>query len=96
MGATAEQLILTAEGDVNKTRDQVNCSGDHDWCAQYMSRVLERNEYDIYETFVTPLHTKLLSTGLWEDIDTPQRGAFVFFDWNHIFGKRQYNSLCKW
>ena len=88
MGATAEQLILTAEGDVNKTRDQVNCSGTHDWCAQYMSRILERNEYDIEETFVTPLHNKLLSTGLWEDIDTPQRGAFIFLDWNHIVEER--------
>lgn len=93
MGATAEQLILTAEGDVNKTRDQVNCSGDHDWCAQYMSRILERNEYDIYETFVTPLHTKLLSTGLWEDINIPQRGAFIFFDWNHIVEERPLDHV---
>ena len=93
MGATAEQLILTAEGDVNKTRDQVNCSGTHDWCAQYMSRILERNEYDIEETFVTPLHTKLLSTGLWEDIDTPQRGAFIFFDWNHIVEERPLDHV---
>lgn len=93
MGATAEQLILTAEGDVNKTRDQVNCSGDHDWCAQYMSRILERNEYDIEETFVTPLHNKLLSTGLWEDINTPQRGAFIFFDWNHIVEERPLDHV---
>lgn len=93
MGATAEQLILTAEGDVNKTRDQVNCSGTHDWCAEYMSRVLERNEYEIYERFVTPLHTKLLNTGLWEDINIPQRGAFIFFDWNHIVEERPLDHV---
>ena len=93
MGATAEQLAATAEGDVGKTRDEVNCSGDHDWCAQYMSRILERNDYEIYETFVTPLHTKLLNTGLWEDIDAPQRGAFIFFDWNHIIEERPLDHV---
>lgn len=93
MGATAEQLAVTAEGDVGKTRDEVNCSGDHDWCAQYMSRILERNDYEIYETFVTPLHTKLLNTDLWEDIDTPQRGAFIFFDWNHIIEERPLDHV---
>ena len=93
MGATAEQLAATAEGDVGKTRDEVNCSGDHDWCAQYMSRILERNDYEIYETFVTPLHTKLLNTGLWEDIDAPQRGAFIFFNWNHIIEERPLDHV---
>ena len=30
---------------------------------------------------------------LWEDIDTPQRGAFIFFDWNHIVEERPLDHV---
>lgn len=82
MSTKSEQIASAAESDVGKTRDQVDCAGDYDWCAQYVSRVLNRCDISTYNTFVTPLHTALIESGLWIDINEPVRGAPIFFDWN--------------
>lgn len=80
MSTKSEQIASAAESDVGKTRDQVDCAGDYDWCAQYVSRVLNRCDISTYETFVTPLHTALINSGLWIDVNEPVRGAPIFFD----------------
>lgn len=93
MNATAEQLITSAEGDIGKSRADVGCPGTSDWCAWYMSNILARFEYDIFDTFVTPFHTKLINSGLWQDIDHPERGAYIFIDWNHLVEERPLDHV---
>lgn len=96
MSTSAELIASTAEGDVGKTRDQVDCSGTHDWCAQYVSRVLNRCDEPTYNTFCTPLYNALLETGRWTDKTSTgemKRGDILFFDRNHIQEERPLDHV---
>ena len=96
MSTMAEQIASAAESDVDKTRDQVGCSGTHDWCAQYVSRVLNRCGESTYNTFCTPLYNALLETGRWSDKTSTgemRRGDILFFDRNHIQEERPLDHV---
>lgn len=96
MSTSAELIASTTEGDVGKTRDQVDCSGTHDWCAQYVSRVLNRCDEPTYNTFCTPLYNALLETGRWTDKTSTgemKRGDILFFDRNHIQEERPLDHV---
>jgi len=95
MSTKAEQIAAAAESDINKTRDEVNCSGTHDWCAQYVSRVLNRCGIEEYDTIVTYLLDKLLASGKWVDKtgSDPARGDVMAFDRNHIVEERPLDHI---
>lgn len=95
MSSKAEQIAATAESDINKSRDDVDCSGTHDWCAQYVSRVLNRCEIPEYDTIVTYLFNKLLASGKWVEKtgSDPMRGDIMAFDRNHIQEERPLDHI---
>ena len=95
MSSKAEQIAATAESDINKSRDDVDCSGTHDWCAQYVSRVLNRCEIPEYDTIVTYLLNKLLASGKWVEKtgSDPMRGDIMAFDRNHIQEERPLDHI---
>lgn len=95
MSSKAEQIAATAESDIGKTRDDVNCSGTHDWCAQYVSRVLNRCDIPEYDTIVTYLLNKLLASGKWVEKtgSDPARGDVMAFDRNHIVEERPLDHI---
>ena len=83
---TAEKWISTAEGDVGKSRSEVNCSGDHDWCANYISELFKRTGYTgAYNRTVGYLLQELKGkSGEWvESTKSPARGDILFFDWQN-------------
>lgn len=83
---TAEKWISTAEGDVGKGRSEVNCSGDHDWCANYISELFKRTGYSgAYNRTVGYLLQELKGkSDEWvESTKSPARGDILFFDWQN-------------
>lgn len=95
MSTKAEQIAAAAESDINKTRDDVDCSGTGDWCAQYVSRVLNRCEIPEYDTIVTYLLNKLLASGKWVEKtgSDPARGDVMAFDRDHIVEERTLDHI---
>lgn len=95
MSTKAEQIAATAESDIGKSRDDVDCSGTHDWCAQYVSRVLNRCDIPEYDTIVTYLLNKLLASGDWVEKtgSDPARGDVMAFDRNHIVEERPLDHI---
>ena len=84
--ATAEKWITTAEGDVGKDRSEVNCAGDHDWCANYISELFKRTGYTgAYNRTVGYLLKELQDKpDEWQNsTEIPGRGDILFFDWNN-------------
>ena len=84
--ATAEKFISTAEQDVGKSRDAVNCGGPHDWCANYVSEVMKRNGYEgAYNWTVGYLLKAMQESSDWQEVDKKDaaRGDVVFFDWDN-------------
>ena len=44
-----EKIAERAEEDIGKTRYEVGCSGDHAWCANWVSEVLKSLGIDMYD-----------------------------------------------
>lgn len=95
MSSIAEQIASTAEGDIGKHRSEVNCAGDFNWCAKYVSEVLYRCDLDQYDTIVTYLLNQQLASGLWTEKtgSDMQRGDNIYFDWNHIVEERVLDHI---
>lgn len=69
---------------LGKSRDQVGCSGSHDWCANFVSYVLNKCGIKITNYFVGPLRDDLLKSGLfYEPEDYPQFGDIMEIDFDH-------------
>lgn len=79
----ADMIAKTAEEDLGKSRYQVNCSGTHAWCANWVSEVLKRCGIDMYDWSCTLMQRKMSQSDDWDEPeDKPKRGDILFFDWD--------------
>lgn len=81
-----EEIVSVAESKVGLNRNEVDCSGDGAWCAQFVSYVL--NIVGIGEGVTTDSCTfmqKYMSeSDKWsEPDDWPIPGDIIFFDWDN-------------
>ena len=79
---------------LGKSRDQVGCSGTHDWCANFVSNVLNHCGIKITNFFVGPLRDDLLKSGLfYEPEDYPQFGDIMEIDFDHKVEERPLDHV---
>lgn len=78
-----EKIAERAEEDIGKTRYEVGCSGDHAWCANWVSEVLKSIGIDMYDWSCTSMQKKMSDSDEWDEPETePVRGDIIFFDWD--------------
>lgn len=91
---TRQKILNNALACVGKHRSEVECAGTHDWCAQFVSRVLNWSGINIYNTFVGPLRTDLLQSDLFYEPDDPPIGAdIISIDWDHVIEARPLDHI---
>ena len=78
------KIVNRANSIIGMSRDEVNCSGTHAWCAQCVSEVLRwcgiNNMYDLS---CNALYKKMSASPEWDEPnDYPIPADFIFFDWN--------------
>lgn len=90
-----EKIVKYALECEGKHRSEVGCAGQHDWCAHFVSKVLEHcGIKDVSSTFVGPLRTNLLESGLFSEPDTyPIGGDIITIDWDHKVEERPLDHI---
>ncbi|MBR3534255.1 MAG: hypothetical protein IKN85_00350 [Oscillospiraceae bacterium] len=54
-----EEIVKAAESCIGKSRDEVNCSGSHAWCANFVSEVLKQCGIDMYDLSCTSMQKRM-------------------------------------
>lgn len=78
------KIVNRANSIIGMSRDEVNCSGTHAWCAHCVSEVLRwcgiNNMYDLS---CNALYKKMSASPEWDEPnDYPIPADFIFFDFN--------------
>lgn len=91
-----EEIVRIAKGDIGKSRDEVGCSGDGAWCAQWVSSVLNRAGVgdDVADISCTLMQKKMSNNVNWyEPLDWPKPGDEIFFDFDHKIEERPLDHV---
>lgn len=82
-----EEIVDIAESDIGKSRDEVGCSGNYAWCADWASSVLARADIgeDVRSRSCTKMQMNMKKNTIdwYEPIGFPTAGDYMFFDWDH-------------
>lgn len=81
-----EKIVNRALECEGKHRSEVGCAGTHDWCAHFVSNVLEYcGIKGVSSTFVGPLRDNMLHSNLFNEPETyPIPSDIISIDWDHI------------
>ena len=78
-----EEIVKAAESCIGKSRNEVNCSGSHAWCANFVSEVLKQCGIDMYDLSCTSMQRRMSQSEDWDEPENyPQPGDVIFFDWD--------------
>lgn len=87
-------IAAIAENCIGKTRNEVECSGTHAWCANFVSHVLKRAGIDMWDLSCTSMQNRMSKSDEWDEPETwPIRGDIIFFDWDHISEERPLDHV---
>ena len=81
-----DELVKIAKRDVGKSRDEVGCAGGGDWCAWYVSNVLNSVDigYGVTTDSCTLMQRYMSENEDWDEPeDYPIPGDIIFFDWDN-------------
>lgn len=82
-----EEIVRIAKDDIGKSRDEVGCSGNYAWCADWASSVLARAGIgeDVRSRSCTKMQMNMKKNTVdwYEPIGFPTAGDYLFFDWDH-------------
>ena len=80
----SEDIARKAEALIGYSRIQVNCAGDHAWCAQFVSEVLKACDIDMYDLSCSEMYRRMSKSEEWDEPESyPRAGDVIFFDWDH-------------
>lgn len=90
-----DEIVKRAYELKGKHRTAVGCAGSHDWCAHFVSNVLnDVGIKGVYDTFCTPLKNKMSQSPEWDEPETfPIAGDIIFFDWDRIKEERPLDHV---
>lgn len=89
-----EEIVKAAESFIGKSRDEVNCSGSHAWCANFVSEILKRCDIELYDLSCTSMQRRMSQSEDWDEPENyPQPGDVIFFDWDHINESRPLDHV---
>ena len=81
-----DELVKNAKRDIGKSRDEVGCAGGGDWCAWYVSNVLNSVDigYGVTTDSCTLMQRYMSENKDWDEPeDYPIPGDIIFFDWDN-------------
>lgn len=81
-----DELVKNAKRDIGKSRDEVGCAGGGDWCAWYVSNVLNSVDigYGVTTDSCTLMQRYMSENKNWDEPeDYPIPGDIIFFDWDN-------------
>lgn len=81
-----DELVKNAKRDIGKSRDEVGCAGGGDWCAWYVSNVLNSVDigYGVTTGSCTLMQRYMSENKDWDEPeDYPIPGDIIFFDWDN-------------
>lgn len=81
-----DELVIIAKRDVGKSRDEVGCAGNGDWCAWFVSNVLNIVGIGggVTTDSCTLMQRYMSQNIMWDEPeDYPKPGDIIFFDWDN-------------
>ena len=91
-----DELVKIAKRDVGKSRDEVGCAGNGDWCAWFVSNVLiiVGIGEGVTTDSCTLMQRYMSENENWDEpLDYPIPGDIIFFDWDNKIEERPLDHV---